>query len=504
MSSLRKSALLLTVLALAVKLAGFFREAVLAREFGANETTDGYLLAFSLITLMIAMLAAGFSNVFLPKYVKVRQENPETAERMASAVLNLITAAIVVLSFVAILFVDRLIPLLFGSMDPVTETVAIQTTRIFLVFAVVIAINAMLESYLQARRIFAPVQVWKLLSTLMAAVFALLFSDVWGIYSLAYGFIFGAGLGLLVQAGALLKGGFRWQPVLKFDERSAFFIMLIPALMNSVVGQVNLFVDRIFATNTIGGAVTYLNNGSLLISVPHALYASTVAVIFFTLLSEQVKQRKQFEETVQRGIMMTIVILMPVTFGLLAIGQDAISFIFERGAFTEEDTMRTYATLMFYSPIVVLQGIQYILSKSLYAREQTTLVLKISVTTILLNVVANWLFVQWLGYPGLALSSALVSGYFAAVSSWFVYKHLSGKSYWDFWKEFLSVLFPAGLMGLLVFAMRQLIPTFDALPSLVVILILAPVGAVIYISLMMAFQREKVTRVLSIIRRKSV
>ncbi|ADI00550.1 murein biosynthesis integral membrane protein MurJ [Salisediminibacterium selenitireducens] len=502
MSQLRKSALLLTSLAITVKLAGFFREAVLAREFGANETTDGYLLAFSLITLMVAMLATGFSNVFLPRYVKDRKEDPVAAEKMASGVLNIIVSVIIVLSFIGILFVDRLIPMLFGSMDPVTEAVAVNTTRIFLIFAVIIAINAMFESYLQARRIFAPVQVWKLLSTLMAAVFALLFSDVWGIYSLAYGFIFGAGIGLIVQAAALFKGGFRWQPAISFNERSTFFIMLAPALMNSVVGQVNLFVDRIFATNTVGGAVTYLNNGSLLVSVPHTLYASTMAAIFFTLLSEQVNQRKQFEDTVQRAVMVTMVILMPISFGLLAIGQDAISFIFERGAFTAEDTLKTYQTLMFYSPIVVLQGIQYILSKSLYARRQTTLVLKISATTILLNAVANWFFVQWLGYPGLALASALISVYFVTTTSWFVYKDLTDRRYRDFWKEFMAVLVPAGLMGLSVFLIRQFVPWFDMIPSLMVILILAPVGAAIYFALMWIFQRNKVKRVISMVRRK--
>src|SRR3954464_8520328 len=88
MSGLKKTAIWITLLALVVKFSGFLRESIIARQFGANEYTDGYLLAFSFITLVIAMISGGFNNVFLPLYVKNRKERPAETEKNAIGIMN--------------------------------------------------------------------------------------------------------------------------------------------------------------------------------------------------------------------------------------------------------------------------------------------------------------------------------------------------------------------------------------------------------------------------------
>lgn len=67
--------------------------------------------------------------------------------------------------------------------------------------------------------------------------------------------------------------------------------MLVPSLLNSVVGQINVFVNKAFASD-IKGAVTYLNDASLITSIPQTVYATSIAVIIFTLLSEQLDNQK--------------------------------------------------------------------------------------------------------------------------------------------------------------------------------------------------------------------
>ena len=61
MSSLKKAAIWTTGLALLLKLSGFLRESIVAKEFGASDATDAYFLAFSFITLVVAMIATGDS-----------------------------------------------------------------------------------------------------------------------------------------------------------------------------------------------------------------------------------------------------------------------------------------------------------------------------------------------------------------------------------------------------------------------------------------------------------
>ena len=239
----------MTLLAIVVKLSGFLRESIIARQFGANEYTDGYLLAFSFITLVIAMISGGFNNVFLPLYVKHWKHQPNRTDHNANGIMNGTFLLFLVVTIVGYFFVPDFVPFIYGAMSPETERVAVEITQFFFLFLAVIALNGILDSYLQAKRIFVPSQIAKLLATVMGVVFALLFSEQWGINSLAYGFIVGTLLGVGLQIYYLKGSEFHWKPTLKVEKefRSAFLVLLVPSLLNSVVGQVNMFVNKMFA-----------------------------------------------------------------------------------------------------------------------------------------------------------------------------------------------------------------------------------------------------------------
>ena len=180
-------------------------------------------------------------------------------------------------------FAGAFVPFIYGNMGPETEVFAVQMTQIFFAFMTMIALSGLLDSYLQSRRIFVPSQLAKLFATLMAALFALFFSDVWGIFSLVYGFIAGTVLGVVIQVIALGRSDYKWQPVFRMERefRKAFLALIVPSLLNSVVGQVNLFVNRFFASGTGDASVTYLNNSSFIISIPNAIYATTLGSNYF-------------------------------------------------------------------------------------------------------------------------------------------------------------------------------------------------------------------------------
>ncbi|HSP22986.1 MAG TPA: lipid II flippase MurJ [Planococcus sp. (in: firmicutes)] len=482
MSSLKKAAIWTTGLALLLKLSGFLRESIVAKEFGASDATDGYFLAFSFITLVVAMIATGFNNVFLPLYIKRRKNGTDTADTNANALLNWTVLLFVAVSIIGWFSSRSLVPFIYPNMSAGAEKIAVEMTEVFFVFMVFIALAGLLESYLQSRRIFVPTLVSKLLATLMAAVFALLFSDMWGIYSVAYGFVFGTIVGAAIQIFYLIRSDYSWKPALRMesDFRKAFLILIVPSLLNSVVGQVNLFVNKAFASGTgFEGAVTYLNNSQLIVSIPNAIYAATLAAIIFTLMSEQTDNLAKFKDTVFRGMEISFVTLVPIAIGLFVVGDAVVAFIYERGAFTEEDTANTHLALLFYLPIIIFQGMQLILSKSMYARGKTAVVFRISVTTIAVNLLLNWLLVDKYGYTALAFAASVVSVYYFTVSMIVVYKDLG----MDQFKRFLAmswrVLIPAALMGLAVYGAKLGLGATEWLP-IIQLAVLVPIGIVIY------------------------
>jgi putative peptidoglycan lipid II flippase len=336
----------------------------------------------------------------------------------------------------------------------------------------------------------------------MGVVFALLFSDAWGINSLAYGFIVGTLLGTALQFYFLHKSEFHWKPTIAVDRdfRSTFIVLLIPSLLNSVVGQVNMFVNKMFASGTIEGAVTYLNNASLLVSVPHTIYGTTIAVIIFTLLSEQVDQPKKFQQTFFMGMQVSLVTLMPIAIGLGIVGETAISFVYEGGAFTAVDTHNTYMALLYYLPMIVTQGLQYIVSKSMYAMGKTSIVFRISVTTIILNVVLNWLFVEPFGYAGLAITSSVVSVYYLTISIIFVFRDFEHGEIKRLITLFVKVLIPTMIMALPLLFIKTYTPIAEW-NALIQLSILIPLGVLLYAVGLYVFYREAFVQLRRMVQR---
>lgn len=504
LSTLRKTAIWITLLAVVLKMSGFIRESISSRVFGVSDATDGYVYAFSLITLVVAMIAGGFNNVFLPMYAKKKKEDSTVADKNANGIMNGTILLFLIISVAGFFLIPYILPFITPSNMAVgAENVAIKTMQIFFIAISAVALNGILESYLQVRRIFVPAQISKVLATLMGAVFAILFADQWGIYSLAYGFLFGTVLGIIIQFFFLQRNGFNWQPSVKVESefRKTFLIMIVPSLLNSVVGQINMFVNKTFALGTTDGGATYLDKASLLVSIPNTIYATTIVAIIFTLLSEQVDDKKKFQNTMHTGMQISLVTLLPMAVGLFLIGKEAISFVYEGGHFTAADTENTYVAMVLYLPMIVAQGLQFIVSKSMYARGKTAVVFKISATTVLLNFIINWLIVDSLGYKGLAVTSSLVAIYFLIVSTIVLYRDFDKSESRRLLGLFARVIPPTILMALPIYLLKYYTPLGNW-PDIIQLILFGGIGAVVYMAGLYFFYREAFHKLLSLVRRK--
>ncbi|WP_050616535.1 murein biosynthesis integral membrane protein MurJ [Bacillus testis] len=504
MANLKRTAIWITLLAIFLKASGFIRESITSTVFGVSHETDGYVYAFSLITLVVAMISGGFNNVFLPLYTKRRKEKSDAAEKDANGIMNGTVLLFLLVSVIGYFVIPYIIPYITpASMNIAAQKVAIKTMQIFFIAITFVALNGILDSYLQARRSFVPSQIAKILATMMGALFAILFHKQMGIYSLAIGFVVGTIMGVIVQFFYLQKSNFRWMPALKVEKdfRKTFLVLIIPSLLNSVVGQFNMFVNKTFAAGTGDGGTTYLDKASLLVSIPNTIYATTIVVIIFTLLSEQVDDKKKFQDTMHMGMMISLVTLLPMSVGLLLLGKEAIAFIYQHGLFTATDTENTYIAMVLYLPMIIAQGLQFIVSKSMYARGKTATVFRISITTVVLNFVLNWLIVDSLGYKGLAVTSSVVAIYFLVVSAIVMYRDFDKSESKRLIQMFILVIPPTLLMALPVYALKAYTPLGN-LPAIIQLALFGALGAVLYIIGLKYFYKEAYAKLMSLVRRK--
>ena len=84
--------------------------------------------------------------------------------------------------------------------------------------------------------------------------------------------------------------------------------------------------------------------------------------------------------------------MLPAFFTLAALSQPVVAVLFEHGAFHAADTERTAAIFLFYSPMLPLTAVDYLLINAFYARQNAR-------TPVLVGVVCVFI------YLGVALAT---------------------------------------------------------------------------------------------------
>ena len=99
--------------------------------------------------------------------------------------------------------------------------------------------------------------------------------------------------------------------------------------------------------------------------------------------------------------------LIPCTVGFILLRYAIIGLLLEHGKFTAEDTARTAWALLFLLLGLYVYAGRDTLTRVFYAHHDTRTPVKISVTTVVLNIGLSYLFMQFLGVGGLALGTTV-------------------------------------------------------------------------------------------------
>ena len=116
----------------------------------------------------------------------------------------------------------------------------------------------------------------------------------------------------------------------------------------------------------------------------------------------------ELRHTFKTYSILIIFIALPITVLLFVFSEPIIKLLFERGAFTAQDTTLVAKTQAFY----VLQLPFYMLGilgvRLISSMAKNEILLKIAIINLLINIVLNYMFIQWMGVSGIALSTFIV------------------------------------------------------------------------------------------------
>lgn len=391
-------------LTLMVKAAGVFREGFIADTFGASSSTDRYLFIFSLVTLIVLVFGTSFNHLFLPYYQTQQQKAARQAEQESVQLLNTLFLG----SAIAALIIGTgTLIALYAGIDRATVSL-IGTFSLGLPF---LLLNAFLDTFLQVRSRYylsAAVKLFPIAGSLLAA--AVLHQGL-GLVSLAIGFVAGSILACLFQGILLKRTGLQLSkklvPLNQYSTASWFIAG--QTLISVLAGPVNVVIDRFFAGFLPAGSLTYLNNASLVTSLPIGLIGSTLEILYFSAITEKLTKRTDLTAVVRKGLSTSQLVFLPIMIGLYFTGSQIIRLIYQHGAFHANDTAHTTMILLGYLPLIWFQGIQLVLSKTVYAVKAGSRLFRLSLWMVGCNTLLDALFFPIWGAPGLAAASSVVA-----------------------------------------------------------------------------------------------
>ena len=142
------------------------------------------------------------------------------------------------------------------------------------------------------------------------------------------------------------------------------------------------------------GPVSWLGYAFRLIYLPIGLFGVAVAVVNLRDVSLLAAQERwdELKATVAHSIRRVGFLSIPAAVGLIVLASPVVATIFERGAFTPQDTIRTSQALIFYAVGLFAYSCVKIYAPTFYALGETRTPVKVSLLAVALNLVINLLF----------------------------------------------------------------------------------------------------------------
>ncbi len=479
--SLKRIALVVTSGTLLSKAGGLVRQLVIASAFGVGAAYDAYNYAYILPGFLLVLLG-GINGPFHSAMVSGLSRRPDHERAHIFAALNSIASA-VLLIITAILFfaADPLISVLGPGLNIEIHKIAVIQLQIMAPIALLAGLIGLGFGSLNASNEFWIPAISPLMSSIAIVIGLgifqiqtnqLLQADVLSLkggITLAVATLTGALLQLFVQIPALIKQRlasikivFDWNhPGVKEVLR-----IIGPATISSGMLQINVCIDLFFASGIVGAAAG-LGYASLLIQAPLGLISNALLVPLFPTFAKLAASgdNPALISRLRQGLLISSTSMVGIGAVFIALGNEIVSLIYERGAFDNQAVSVVSGLLIAYGIGMPAYLGRDLLVRFFYAIGDAATPLKVSIISIVLNITFDWSLIggptPWgkqlpfnLGAPGLVLATAAVNFISCAALIFALNQKLNGLPLrqWSF--DGLKVLFAGIISGSITWALK--------------------------------------------------
>ncbi len=371
------------------KIAGYFKEVLIAKYWGASSSVDTFKVVYNgIIFLVYSKVEKLLRPTFLPIFVKHRDQDRED-EALAflgvtGTLVVLVTAAITGLS---IGFAPAIIAFGWPEITGQYHDLAVDLLRIASGAMLLLSMSVVTELTLHAyKRFTAPAlaDACRQLA-LVSAIGGLIgygffsASSPDGIKAAAWGVLAGAALRFLVQVPALWSKLARARPSLDLRNPNVrrMLSLMPPVVVGLVFSAGRTYFDSRFGTHAGEGVYASLDYARKITDMPVLILPLAVSLVVYPWVSEWAT-RQDRERLADSLVAMTRVmafIFVPLAVGLILLATPAIQLVYQRGEFTFADTLMVKRALVPYAAGLPFLAVEASINKWYFALGDTATIL---------------------------------------------------------------------------------------------------------------------------------
>ena len=495
---------------IASRLIGLARESIAANLFGSTGPYSAFVIASAVPTMIYDLLVGGaLSAALVPVFSEyARPERRGELVRIAGTILTVIALVMAVLLLLLELLAGPLAGLLGDFADPELQKILTTSLRVIAPAIVVFGLSGGVTGLLYALKRFNYTAVAAAVFNLGIVIAAPLLARFIDVYALSVGVVLGSILQLCVLAPALRDLGLR--PVLALDHPAVRRILrlYLPIALGLVITQLQIGVDRRWASAAGEQAAGWMRYATTLIQLPLGLVPVAVSLAALPGLSQRAAAGDWagFRALFGRGLRLVLLLLIPAAVGLWVLARPTIGLLFEHGEFEPFDTYWTASALRLYLLGLVFAGVDFLLNYTFYARQNTRTPAIVGVVSIGFYFIAALLLKGPLGFLGLVLADSVKQFGHAAIMTVLLLRSVGRLRDERILSTLGKALGAALLMGGVVWLLAGwLIPRAPEglVGELLVVVVAGGAGAVLYVLLLWLLKTPEVAGLVTTIKKRA-
>ncbi len=501
------------VITLVGKVLGLFRDHLMAVHYGtAGVEAKAFYVASRIPRVFFdVVFASAIAACFIPVFSQyLTQQGKKEAFRFGGNFLSVMTLLTALLTVLGVVFAGPLVTLFADGYDGETAALAVSLTRVMFPTVLFTGVAFSFVGILQAMDHFNIPALISTISNLVIIGYFYFLDQDYGVYGLAGAYLLGWLLQALVQIPSLKGIGFRYHPNFSFRTegmRQAFALMG-PVMVSTWVQPINLTINSRFGSHLYQGAgVSAMEYSTNLYLVIAGVFILSITNVIFPKLSRMTAQHQEgaFRDTLRQTIHGSLFFVLPMAAGLMLLARPLVSFLYGGGEFDEFSVSITTEALVWVSLGMVGYGVQNIVSRAYFARQDGRTPLIAGVLSILVNIGLCMLLTESLGVADLALASTAPSTGDAVLL--LVPLELRGEGVLsrqfglDFGKMLLAALGMSGAVWLARMGLERLLPA-GKLGELALLGGCAALGAVAYFFLSALLRLEEMELVRAFLQKR--